>query len=101
LIGPHAHSGFAVVGQTWRTLILAGLSSPTVPEGIALDVIGEDSVQPWTVRRGANCRFCKKKKNNVIKVRTECERKKRVGAKLGRDFFKPLKFLLDRVKVFV
>lgn len=44
LIGPHAHPGFAVVSQTRRTLVSASLSSPTVPEGITLDIVREDSV---------------------------------------------------------
>lgn len=60
LVGPHAHSGLAVVSQTRRTLVSAGLTSPTVPEGIALDVIGEDSVRSRTVWRRTDSRFWKR-----------------------------------------
>lgn len=44
LVSPHANSGFTVISQTRRTLIPASLSSPTIPERVALDIVWEDSV---------------------------------------------------------
>lgn len=65
LVGPHAHSGLAVVSQTGGTLVSAGLSSPTVPEGVALDVVWEDSVQSRAVQR-ADGRFCGENETDVV-----------------------------------
>lgn len=57
LVGPHAHTGFTVVGKSGGALVAGGLSVPAVPEHIALGVIGEDSVQAGAVG-GANWRLC-------------------------------------------
>lgn len=56
LVGPHAHPGFTIVGQSRATLVTRGLAIPTVPEDIALLFVGEDAVQTGTVRR-ADGRF--------------------------------------------
>lgn len=56
LVGPHADTGFAVVGETGGTLVPGGLSVPAVPEDVALGVVGEDAVEAFTVW-GADCRF--------------------------------------------
>lgn len=56
LIGPHAHPGFTIVGQSRAALIAGGLAVPTVPEDVALLLIGEDAVEAGAVRR-ADGRF--------------------------------------------
>lgn len=45
LIGPHAHPGFTVIGQSRTALITGGLAIPTVPEDITLLLIREDAVE--------------------------------------------------------
>ena len=49
LVGPHANSRLTVVRQTGRALVAGRLAVPTVPEGVALLLVGEDSVQPRAV----------------------------------------------------
>lgn len=49
LIGPHAHTGFTVVGKTRRTLVTGSFTVPAVPEDVTLGVISEDTVQSSTM----------------------------------------------------
>lgn len=56
LVGPHAHPGLTIVGQSGATLVARGLAVPTVPEDVALLFVGEDAVQAGAVRR-ADGRF--------------------------------------------
>lgn len=58
LVGPHADPGLSVVGETGRALVSTSLSVPTVPEGVALHLIREDSVESWAVGC-ADWRLCK------------------------------------------
>lgn len=51
LVGPHAHPGLTVVGQSGATLVAGGLAVPTVPEDVALLLVREDTVEAGTVRR--------------------------------------------------
>lgn len=51
LVGPHAHPGFTVVGQSRAALVAGGLAVPTVPEDVALLLVGEDAVEAGAVRR--------------------------------------------------
>ncbi|TGZ57268.1 hypothetical protein DBV15_09868 [Temnothorax longispinosus] len=52
LVGPHAHPGLTVVGQSGAALVAGGLAVPTVPEDVALLLVGKDAVEAGTVRRG-------------------------------------------------
>ncbi|KYQ60241.1 hypothetical protein ALC60_00649 [Trachymyrmex zeteki] len=56
LVGPHAHPGFTVIGQSRTALIAGGLAIPTVPENVALLLIRENTVKAGAVRR-ADRRF--------------------------------------------
>lgn len=56
LVGPHAHPSFTVVGESGAALIAGGLAVPTVPEDVALLLVGEDAVEAGAVRR-ADGRF--------------------------------------------
>lgn len=49
LVSPHADTRVSVVGKSRGTLVATRLSIPTIPERVALDFIGEDSVKPGTV----------------------------------------------------
>lgn len=52
LIGPHADTRFAIVGESGGALVPGGLSVPAVPEDVAFGLIGEDAVQPFAVSGG-------------------------------------------------
>lgn len=51
LVGPHAHPGLAVVGQSGAALVTGCLAVPAVPEDIALLFVREDAVEAGAVRR--------------------------------------------------
>lgn len=51
LIGPHAHPGFAIVGQSGAALVARCLAVPAVPEDVAFLLVGEDAVEPGAMRR--------------------------------------------------
>lgn len=49
LVSPHADTGVPVVGQAGGALVAARLSVPTIPEGVTLDLVREDTVQSGAV----------------------------------------------------
>jgi hypothetical protein len=65
LIGPHADARFPVVSETGRALVAAGFTVPAVPEGVALDVVGEDSVEAGAVF-GADGGLCESNTHYII-----------------------------------
>jgi hypothetical protein len=69
LIGPHADARFPVVSETGRALVAAGFTVPAVPEDVALDLVGEDSVETGAMF-GADGGLCKPNTHyNISEIR--------------------------------
>lgn len=51
MVGPHAHPGFTVVGQSGAALVAGRLAVPAVPKDVALLLVGEDAIESGTMRR--------------------------------------------------
>jgi len=50
LVGPHAHPGFTVIGQSGAALVARRLAVPAVPEDVAFLLVREDAIQTGAMR---------------------------------------------------